>query len=134
MKDVLATQKLKWDTRMRLVRCYILSTLLYASETLVLNTETEGRVRSLEIWIYRRMLKISYQQLISNSGSGWCSNRSLCDTNLKFGTMIEYDQTNIFRYRATADSFCKQNGDNFSKWPPPISIFNLSQPLIVLES
>ena len=101
MKDVLATQKLKWDTRMRLVRCYILSTLLYASETLVLNTETKGRVRSLEIWIYRRMLKISYQQLISNSGSG-CSNRSLgarivhCDTNLKFGTMIEYDQTNNF--------------------------------------
>ena len=31
MKDVLATRKLKWDTRMRLVRCYILSTLLYAS-------------------------------------------------------------------------------------------------------
>ena len=23
MKDVLATRKLKWDTRMRLVRCYI---------------------------------------------------------------------------------------------------------------
>ena len=33
MKDVLATRKLKWDTRMRLARCYILSTLLYASET-----------------------------------------------------------------------------------------------------
>ena len=66
MKDVLATRKLKWDTRMRLVRCYILSTLLYASETWVLNTETEGRIRSLEMWIYRRMLKISYQQHISN--------------------------------------------------------------------
>ena len=26
MKDVLATRKLKWDTRMRLVRCYISST------------------------------------------------------------------------------------------------------------
>ena len=43
MKDVLATRKLKWDTRMRLVRCYILSTLLYASETWVLNAETEAR-------------------------------------------------------------------------------------------
>ena len=68
------------------------------------------------------------------SGSGWCSNRALCDTNLKFGTMIEYDQSNIFRYRAIADSSCKQNGDHFSKWPPTISISNLSQPLIVLES
>ena len=116
MKDVLPTRKLKWDTRMRLVRCYILSTLLYASETLVLNTEIEGRVRSLEMWIYRRMLKISYQQHISNSGSGWCSNRSLYDTNLKFGTMIEYNQTNIFRYRATADSSCKQNGNGHHRF------------------
>ena len=66
MKDVLATRKLKWDTRMRLVRCYMLSTLLYASETWVLNAETEARIRSLEMWIYRRMLKISYQQHISN--------------------------------------------------------------------
>ena len=66
MKNVLATRKLKWDTRMRLVRCYILSTLLYASETWVLNAETEGLTRSLEMWIYRRMLKISYQQHISN--------------------------------------------------------------------
>ena len=52
--------------RLRLVRCYILSTLLCASETWVLNAETEGRIRSLEMWIYRRMLKISYQQHISN--------------------------------------------------------------------
>ena len=32
----------------------------------VLNAETEGRIRSVDIWIYRRMLKISYQQHISN--------------------------------------------------------------------
>ena len=66
MKDVLAIRKLKWDERMRLVRCFILSTLLCASETWVLNAETEGNIRSLEMWIYRRMFKISYQQLISN--------------------------------------------------------------------
>ena len=51
---------------MRLVRCYILSTLLYASETWVLNAETEGRSSSLEMYIYRRMLKISHQQHVSN--------------------------------------------------------------------
>ena len=43
----------------------ILSTLLYASETWVLNAETEGRIRSLKMWIYRRLLKISYMQHIS---------------------------------------------------------------------
>ena len=59
MKDVQATWKLKWDTIIRLVRCYniILSALLYASETWALNAETEWRIRSLEMWIYRRMLK-----------------------------------------------------------------------------
>ena len=31
-----------------------------------LNAETEGRIRSLEMWIYRRMLKISHRQHISN--------------------------------------------------------------------
>ena len=51
---------------MRLVRCYILSTLLYASETWVLNAETEGRIKSLEMWIYRRMLKVPHKQHIRN--------------------------------------------------------------------
>ena len=41
-----------------------ITTLLYASETWVLKAETEGRINSLEI--HRRMLKISYQQHISN--------------------------------------------------------------------
>ena len=52
---------------MRLPRCYILSILFYASVTWVLNAETEGRIRSLEMGFFsRRMLKISYQQHISN--------------------------------------------------------------------
>ena len=44
--------------------------------------------------------------------------------------MIEYDLTNIFRYRAIADSSHKQNGSHFSKWPPSISISHRSQALI----
>ena len=48
------------------MRCYILSTLLYASETWVSNIETEGSITSLEMWIHRRMLRISYKQHISN--------------------------------------------------------------------
>ena len=45
---------------------YILSTLLYASKTWVLNAGTEGRIRSLEMWLHRRMLKI-YKQHINIS-------------------------------------------------------------------
>ena len=62
------------------------------------------------------------QVRLSISGSGWCSNRTLCDTNLKFGTMIEYDQTNIFRYRAIADSSCRQNGRQRFLYPTYLSL------------
>ena len=34
---------------------------------LPLNAETEGKIRSLEMWIYRRMFKISYKQHISKA-------------------------------------------------------------------
>ena len=40
-------------------------------------------------------------------------NRTLCDRNLKFGTMIEYDLTKILRYGAIADLSPKQNGRRF---------------------
>ena len=66
MKDVITTRKLTLNTRKRLVRCYILSTLLYASETWVMGAEMEDRIRSLEMWIYRRMMRISYKDHISN--------------------------------------------------------------------
>ena len=42
-------------------------------------------------------------------------NRTLCDRNLKFGAMIEYDKTNILRYRAIAGLSFKQYGCHFSK-------------------
>ena len=51
---------------------------------------------------------------IFTSRGGWWLNRALSDTNLKFGTMIEYDLTNIFRNRAIADSSRIQNGGHFS--------------------
>jgi len=79
MKDVLTTRKLKWDTRIRLVRCYILSTLLYASETWVISAEVESKIRSLEMWIYRRMMRISYKDHISNESilAGLCEKPKL---------------------------------------------------------
>ena len=70
----------------------------------------------------------------SLSGGGWWLNCALCDTNLKFGTMIKYDLTNIFRNRTITDSSRIKNGGHFEKWPPTIFISHLFQPLIFLES
>ena len=66
MKDALTTRKLSRTARMRLVRCYVLSTLLYTSETRVINAEGECKIRSLKMWIYRRMMRISYKDHVSN--------------------------------------------------------------------
>ena len=50
----------------RLVHCYVLSTFLYASESWTLNKQIEDRINALEMWIYRRMLKVSYTDRVSS--------------------------------------------------------------------
>ena len=85
MKDVLTTRKLKWNTRIRLVRCYVLSTLWYASDTWVISADVERKITSLEIWIYRRMMRISYKDHISNESIlvGLCEKPKLMKTGKK---------------------------------------------------
>ena len=66
MKDVFTSRFLSLGLRKRLVRCYVLSTFLYASESWTLNKDLEDRINALETWIYRRMLKISYLDKVTN--------------------------------------------------------------------
>ena len=66
MKDVLTTKSMKIETRKRLFRCYILSSLLYAGETWILNKAMQEKLEAFEMWAYRRMLKISYTDHITN--------------------------------------------------------------------
>ena len=66
LRDVLTSKSVSLNTRKRLVRCYVLSTFLYASESWTLNKELEGRIEALEMWIYRRLLKISYKDRVTN--------------------------------------------------------------------
>ena len=66
LKDVLTSRRINLKLRKRLVQCYVLSTFLYASETWTLNKDLENRINAFELWIYRRMLKISYVDRITN--------------------------------------------------------------------
>ena len=66
MKDVLTSRKLSLPLRKRLVQCYVLSTLLYASETWTLSQNLVGKLEALEMWIYRRMFRISYVDHVTN--------------------------------------------------------------------
>ena len=49
-----------------MVRCYALSTFLYASESWTFCKELEDRINAFESCIYRRMLRISYEDRITN--------------------------------------------------------------------
>ena len=66
MRDVLASRKLTLNTRKRLIRCYILSTFLYASETWSFSKESLQRIDAFEMWLFRRMLRISYEERRTN--------------------------------------------------------------------
>ena len=62
MKNLLSARVLRLETRKKLIRCYILSTLLYVSETWAINQIMMDTIEAFEMWIRRRCLKISYKE------------------------------------------------------------------------
>lgn len=66
MRNLMTRKDLSLALRMRLVRCYVWSTLLYGMESWVLNRALEKKIEALEMYIYRRMLRISYRDHITN--------------------------------------------------------------------
>lgn len=66
MKNVLTNKKVRYVTRKRLVQCYIYSTLLYGAESWTISKHSEDRIRSFEMWVHRRMFKISWKERITN--------------------------------------------------------------------
>ena len=66
MSDVLTSKSLKIETRKRMARCYVLSTFLYASETWTCNKLMMDKIEAFEMWMLRRMLKISYTEHVTN--------------------------------------------------------------------
>ena len=60
MRDVLTSHKLHLEIRKLLVRCYLLSIFLYASESWTLNEQVEDKIDAFEMWIFQRMFTISH--------------------------------------------------------------------------
>lgn len=58
---------LNLQLRMRLVRCYVWSVLLYGMESWVLTKTLEKKIEAFEMYVYRRMLKISYRDRVTNT-------------------------------------------------------------------
>ncbi|KAJ8030144.1 hypothetical protein HOLleu_26466 [Holothuria leucospilota] len=65
---MLTSKKIKLSTRKRMVRCYVLFTpnVCVRLETWILSRDAENKIDAFDMWLYRRMLKVSYKDRMSN--------------------------------------------------------------------
>ena len=66
LKIIWRDKNISLASKVKLMRTLILSTLLYACESWTLTAETERRIQALEMRCYRRLLNISYKDLVTN--------------------------------------------------------------------
>ncbi len=67
MRDLLCNRNLSLKTRIRIVRCYVFPVLLYGHEGWTLTRTLEKKLEAFEMWVYRRMLKISWTDRVRNT-------------------------------------------------------------------
>lgn len=66
MQKVFKTRDLNLKTKIRLLRCYVFSVLLYGAETWTLTETTMKKLEAFEMWTYRRILRISWVDHVTN--------------------------------------------------------------------
>lgn len=66
MKSTLTSRKIAMNTKIRLLKSYIWSVLLYGCEAWTLSKRAVKLIDGAEMWFYRRMLKIKWSDKISN--------------------------------------------------------------------
>ena len=60
MKHLLTNSHISTNTRKRAVKTFVWSTLLYAAETWTISKTMEKRIEAMEMWCWRRVLKIPW--------------------------------------------------------------------------
>ena len=66
MKTLLCNRKLSIKSRKAAIKTYIWSILLYGAESWTLNKRMEEKLQAMEMWMWRRMLKISWTERNTN--------------------------------------------------------------------
>src|ERR1700730_10133936 len=67
LEHILRNRKISMETKQRVLECYIISTLTYECECWTISAQMEERIKAAEIWFLRRMLRISYIDLVTNA-------------------------------------------------------------------
>ena len=66
MKNLLTNRKLSIGTRKQAIKTYIWSILLYGAESWTISRKMEAKLEAMEMWTWRRMMKISWTERKSN--------------------------------------------------------------------
>ena len=66
MSKIVTSRNISIELRSRIVKCYIWSTLLCEAETWTLTKVTSDKLEAFEMWLYRRMLRISWKEHKTN--------------------------------------------------------------------
>jgi len=66
MSAVFKNRQLKVKTKVRVLECYVWSVLLYGCDAWTVNENMKERLKSVEMWFLRRMLRISWTERVTN--------------------------------------------------------------------
>ena len=66
IKNVFNDRKLSVNLKIRLLKTFVWSTLLYGSESWTFTSETRRNLEATEMWFLRRMFRVSYVDRVTN--------------------------------------------------------------------
>ena len=66
LEKIFRSHEISLTTKKRLLNTYIYSVLLYGSECWTISKTLQKRLEAVEMWFYRRILRISYKDHITN--------------------------------------------------------------------
>lgn len=102
MSSLLTSRHISFQLRLRLVQCYVYSVLLYGSETWTLTKSLEKKIEAFEMWIFRRLGKISWTEKKTNQEV--CTMLNVKPTLLR---TIKSRKLQYFGHIKRHDSICK---------------------------
>ena len=66
MRTLLSCRRINLKTRLRTIKCYIWLTLFYEAETWTITPSLLSRLDAFDVWVYRRVLKITWTEKFTN--------------------------------------------------------------------
>ena len=66
IRTLLSCRGINLKTSLRAIKCYIWPTLFYGAETWTITKSLLSSLDAFEMWVYRRVLKISWTEKITN--------------------------------------------------------------------